>query len=31
VTEHLACQPTSQLVVRNVPPALVLTWHRQAH
>jgi phospholipid N-methyltransferase len=31
VTLRLACQPTSQLVVRNVPPALVLTWRRQAH
>jgi phospholipid N-methyltransferase len=31
VSAHLACEPTSQLVVRNVPPALVLSWHRRAH
>jgi phosphatidylethanolamine/phosphatidyl-N-methylethanolamine N-methyltransferase len=31
MTAHLSCQPTSLFVVRNVPPALVLTWHRQAH
>ena len=31
LSERLACEPTSQLVVRNVPPALVLTWHRLAH
>jgi len=31
MSAHLACQPTSQFVVRNVPPAVVLTWHRQAH
>jgi phospholipid N-methyltransferase len=31
MTAHLSCPPTSQLVVRNVPPALVLTWYRQAH
>ena len=24
----LGCQPSSQIVVRNVPPALVLTWRR---
>jgi phospholipid N-methyltransferase len=27
----LDCLPTSQLVVRNVPPAVVLTWHRRIH
>ena len=31
VSAQLACEPTSQLVVRNVPPALVLSWHRRAH
>jgi phospholipid N-methyltransferase len=31
LSERLGCQPTVQLVVRNVPPALVLTWHRRAH
>ncbi|MFO7692876.1 MAG: methyltransferase domain-containing protein [Vicinamibacterales bacterium] len=31
LSARLACQPTSQLVVRNVPPALVLTWRRLAH
>jgi phospholipid N-methyltransferase len=31
VSEHLACEPTSQFVVRNVPPALVLSWRRRAH
>jgi phosphatidylethanolamine/phosphatidyl-N-methylethanolamine N-methyltransferase len=31
VTARLACEPTSQLVFRNVPPALVLSWHRPAH
>lgn len=27
----LGCQPSSQIVVRNVPPAFVLTWHRRSH
>jgi len=31
VSASLACEPSSQLVVRNVPPALVLSWHRRAH
>jgi phospholipid N-methyltransferase len=31
MSRRLGCQPTTQLVVRNVPPALVLTWHRRAH
>jgi phosphatidylethanolamine/phosphatidyl-N-methylethanolamine N-methyltransferase len=31
LSARLGCQPTTQLVVRNVPPALVLTWHRRAH
>ena len=26
----LGCRPSGQIVVRNVPPALVLTWHRRA-
>jgi phospholipid N-methyltransferase len=29
VTARLDCQPTSQLIVRNVPPALVLSWRRR--
>jgi phosphatidylethanolamine/phosphatidyl-N-methylethanolamine N-methyltransferase len=28
---RLGCQPSTHLVVRNVPPALVLTWHRPGH
>ena len=31
MSRRLGCQPSAQLVVRNVPPALVLTWHRRAH
>jgi phospholipid N-methyltransferase len=31
VTARLASQPTSQLVVRNMPPALVLSWRHRAH
>ena len=31
LSARLLSQPSSQLVVRNVPPALVLTWHRRAH
>ena len=31
MSARLACEPTSQFVVRNVPPALVLTWRRLAH
>lgn len=31
MSRRLGGQPSSQLVVRNVPPALVLTWHRSAH
>ena len=31
LSARLACQPSSRLVVRNMPPALVLTWHRRAH
>jgi phospholipid N-methyltransferase len=30
MSRRLGCQPSTQLVVRNVPPALVLTWHRTA-
>lgn len=28
---RLFSRPSSQLVVRNVPPAFILTWHRRAH
>jgi phospholipid N-methyltransferase len=31
VSAGLACEPSSQLVVRNVPPAFVLSWRRHAH
>ena len=31
LSARLGCQPSAQLVVRNVPPAFVLTWHRRAH
>jgi phospholipid N-methyltransferase len=31
LSARLASEPTSQFVVRNVPPALVLSWHRRAH
>ena len=31
LSARLGCEPTSQLVVRNVPPALVLSWRRLAH
>jgi phospholipid N-methyltransferase len=31
MSARLGCQPSAQLVVRNVPPAFVLTWHRRAH
>jgi phospholipid N-methyltransferase len=31
MSRRLDSQPAYQLVVRNVPPALVLTWHRRAH
>ena len=31
LSARLGCEPTSQLVVRNVPPALVLSWHRLTH
>lgn len=30
LSARMACEPSSQLVVRNVPPALVLTWHHRA-
>ena len=30
LSARLGCRPSAQLVVRNVPPALVLTWHRRA-
>lgn len=30
MTERMGTQPTSRLVVRNVPPAVVLTWHKAA-
>jgi phospholipid N-methyltransferase len=30
LSARLGSQPSAQLVVRNVPPAFVLTWHRQA-
>jgi phosphatidylethanolamine/phosphatidyl-N-methylethanolamine N-methyltransferase len=28
ITARLGCAPTKQLVVRNIPPAFVLTWRR---
>ena len=31
MSSRLLSRPASQLVVRNVPPALVLTWRRGAH
>ena len=31
MSRRLGGQPSAQLVVRNVPPALVLTWRRRAH
>jgi phospholipid N-methyltransferase len=31
LSRRLGCHPSAKLVVRNVPPALVLTWHRRAH
>lgn len=31
LSRRLGGQPSAQLVVRNVPPARVLTWHRRAH
>jgi phosphatidylethanolamine/phosphatidyl-N-methylethanolamine N-methyltransferase len=31
LSQRLGGEPSAQLVVRNVPPALVLTWHRRAH
>jgi len=31
LSAQLASEPTSQFVVRNVPPALVLSWRRLAH
>jgi phospholipid N-methyltransferase len=31
LSAQLACEPTSRFVVRNVPPALVLSWHRREH
>ena len=30
MSARLCCRPSSQLVVRNVPPAFILTWHRRA-
>jgi phospholipid N-methyltransferase len=31
MSRRLGSQPSARLVVRNVPPALVLSWHRHAH
>jgi phospholipid N-methyltransferase len=31
MSRRLGCEPAGQLVVRNMPPALVLTWHRRTH
>jgi phospholipid N-methyltransferase len=31
LSARLGCEPTAQLVVRNVPPAFVLSWRRLAH
>jgi len=31
LSARLLSSPSSQLVVRNVPPAFILTWHRRAH
>lgn len=31
LSARLLSRPSSQLVVRNVPPAFILTWHRRGH
>jgi phosphatidylethanolamine/phosphatidyl-N-methylethanolamine N-methyltransferase len=31
LSARLGCQPSSRMVFRNVPPAFVLSWRRQAH